>query len=412
MDATIEPCDTLWINANLATMDGGGPMYGLQSKSMLGVQDGRIRCIAPMKAFDPSAFRGQVYDVRGRLITPGFIDCHTHLIFAGSRAVEFNQRLQGESYATIAKKGGGIMSTVEATRAANEEQLFEQVKPRVQALMREGITCVEVKSGYGLNRHDELKILRVASAIPKVFPIRVKRTLLAAHSLPKEYKNDPNSWIEYICQEIIPAAVEAELIDAVDVFCDELGFNLEQTEQLFLAAHQYNLGIRGHIDQFSNLGGAGLAAHFGALSVDHLEHLDESGVQALASRNVVATLLPLSQYCLQQTRCPPIESLRRAQVPMAVGSDFNPGSAPILSLRMAMHMGCTLYGLTPEEALLGVTKHAAQAIGEQNQLGILAKDALADFVVWDVEDPIELSYMVGLSQVNQRVLGGEIVTSN
>lgn len=408
MDPTFEQCDTLWINATIATLIESDSPYGLQPKSMLGVQDGAIRYIAPMAGFRPHEFSGTVHDVQGRLITPGLIDCHTHLVFAGSRAAEFSQRLQGDSYANIAKKGGGILTTVQATRSATPEQLLTLLKERVHVLMKEGVTLVEIKSGYGLNRDDELKMLRVARQLEQEMPIRVKTTLLAAHSFPKEYQDDHSSWIEYICQEIIPSAVEENLVDAVDVFCDEIGFSLEQTEQVFLAAHQYDLGIRGHVDQFSNLGGAGLAAHFGALSVDHLEYLDESGVQALASRNVVATLLPLAQYCLQRKRCPPIESLRRAQVPMAVASDFNPGSAPLLSLRLAMHMACVLYELTPEEALLGVTRHAAQALGEAGRLGVLKVGAVADFVIWEFTDPAELSYIIGLPQVHQRVLGGVI----
>ncbi len=408
MDTTLEQCDAIWINADIATMVENHQPYGMQKKSMIGVQDGCIRYIGPMSAFDTKAFTGVIHDAQGRLITPGLIDCHTHLIFAGSRAAEFEQRLQGTSYEWIAKQGGGIAATVEATRAASESELLALAKTRAQVLMNEGVTTLEIKSGYGLNRDDELKMLRVAQQLSEVLPVRVKKTLLAAHSLPKEYKNDPNSWVEYICQEIIPAGIEENLIDAIDVFCDELGFNLEQTEQLFLAAHQYDLGIRGHIDQFKNLGGAGLAAHFGALSVDHLEFLDESGVQALASRNVVATLLPLAQHSLKQKRFPPIESLRRAQVPIAIASDFNPGSAPILSLRMAMHMACTWYELTPQEALLGVTRHAAQALGETGHLGLIKTGAIADFIVWNFTHPTEIAYMVGLPQISQRVVGGEI----
>ncbi len=345
--------------------------------------------------------------MRGKLVTPGLIDCHTHLVFAGSRAEEFELRQQGVPYAEIARRGGGIISTVRATRAASEEQLFELALPRVTSLIREGVTTVEIKSGYGLTLDDELKMLRVARRLGEALPIRVKTTLLAAHAVPPEYRDDPDSWVETICQEIIPAAAEAGLADAVDVFCEHIGFSLAQTEQVYLAADQYGLPVKGHMDQLSNLGGSTLAAHFGALSVDHLEYLDPEGIQALAHRGVVATLLPTAFYFLKETKLPPVAALRKAGVAMAVSSDINPGTAPIVSLRMAMNMACTLFGLTPLEAMVGVTRHAAKALDEQDRLGQLRVGIAADFLIWHCAHPAELSYMVGVDQLAARIFNGE-----
>ncbi|MGH1411085.1 MAG: imidazolonepropionase, partial [Aeromonas sp.] len=313
----------------------------------------------------------------------------------------------GVPYAEIARRGGGIISTVRATRAASEELLFELALPRVTSLIREGVTTVEIKSGYGLTLVDELKMLRVARRLGEVLPIRVKTTLLAAHAVPPEYRDDPDSWVETICQEIIPAAAEAGLADAVDVFCEHIGFSLAQTEQVYLAADQYGLPVKGHMDQLSNLGGSTLAANFGALSVDHLEYLDPQGLQALAHRGVVATLLPTAFYFLKETKLPPVAALRKAGVAMAVSSDINPGTAPIVSLRMAMNMACTLFGLTPLEAMVGVTRHAAKALGEQDRLGQLRVGMAADFLIWHCAHPAELSYMVGVDQLASRIFNGE-----
>ena len=279
--------------------------------------------------------------------------------------------------------------------------------PRIKSLIREGVTTVEIKSGYGLTLADELKMLRVARRLGEALPIRVKTTLLAAHAVPPEYRDDPDSWVETICQEIIPAAAEAGLADAVDVFCEHIGFSLAQTEQVYLAAGQYNLAVKGHMEQLSNLGGSTLAANFGALSVDHLEYLDQDGIQALAHRGVVATLLPTAFYFLKETKLPPVAALRKAGVPMAVSSDINPGTAPIVSLRMAMNMACTLFGLTPVEAMAGVTRHAARALGEQERLGQLRVGMQADFLVWNCAHPSEISYLIGVDQLVSRVLNGE-----
>ncbi|MBV7414324.1 imidazolonepropionase [Aeromonas sp. sif2433] len=406
MNKELLNCERVWLNVTPATLRPDLADYGLLEPHALGVHEGKIHALVPMqdlKGPHPAHWR----DMKGRLVTPGLIDCHTHLIFAGSRAEEFELRQRGVPYAEIARKGGGILSTVRATRATSEDQLYELAVPRIKSLIREGVTTVEIKSGYGLTLVDELKMLRVARRLGEALPIRVKTTLLAAHAVPPEYRDDPDSWVETICQEIIPAAAEAGLADAVDVFCEHIGFSLAQTEQVYLAADQYGLAVKGHMDQLSNLGGSTLAAHFGALSVDHLEHLDAAGIQALAHRGVVATLLPTAFYFLKETKLPPVEALRRAGVPMAVSSDINPGTAPIVSLRMAMNMACTLFGLTPVEAMAGVTRHAARALGEQERLGQLRVGMQADFLIWNCAHPAELSYLIGVDQLVSRVLNGE-----
>ena len=406
MNKELLNCERVWLNVTPATLNDELADYGLLPLQAIGVKDGKIHALVPMaelKGPHPAHWQ----DMQGKLVTPGLIDCHTHLIFAGSRAEEFELRQQGVPYAEIARRGGGIISTVRATRAASEEQLFELALPRVKSLIREGVTTVEIKSGYGLTLDDELKMLRVARRLGEALPIRVKTTLLAAHAVPPEYRDDPDSWVETICQEIIPAAAEAGLADAVDVFCERIGFSLAQTEQVYLAADQYGLPVKGHMDQLSNLGGSTLAAHFGALSVDHLEYLDPQGILALAQRGVVATLLPTAFYFLKETKLPPVAALRKAGVAMAVSSDINPGTAPIVSLRMAMNMACTLFGLTPLEAMVGVTRHAAKALGEQDRLGQLRVGMAADFLIWHCAHPAELSYMVGVDQLAARIFNGE-----
>lgn len=406
MNKELLNCERVWLNVTPATLNDELADYGLLPLHAIGVQDGKIHALVPMAELKGS-YPAHWQDMRGKLATPGLIDCHTHLVFAGSRAEEFDLRQQGVPYAEIARWGGGIISTVRATRAASEELLFELALPRVTSLIREGVTTVEIKSGYGLTLDDELKMLRVARRLGEALPIRVKTTLLAAHAVPPEYRDDPDSWVETICQEIIPAAAEAGLADAVDVFCEHIGFSLAQTEQVYLAADQYGLPVKGHMDQLSNLGGSTLAANFGALSVDHLEYLDPEGILALAHRGVVATLLPTAFYFLKETKLPPVAALRKAGVAMAVSSDINPGTAPIVSLRMAMNMACTLFGLTPLEAMVGVTRHAAKALGEQDRLGQLKAGMAADFLIWHCAHPAELSYMVGVDQLAGRIFNGE-----
>ncbi|MFM5860756.1 imidazolonepropionase [Aeromonas veronii] len=406
MNKELLNCERVWLNVTPATLNDELADYGLLPLHAIGVQDGKIHALLPMAELK-GPYPAHWQDMRGKLVTPGLIDCHTHLVFAGSRAEEFELRQQGVPYAEIARRGGGIISTVRATRAASEEQLFELALPRVTSLIREGVTTVEIKSGYGLTLDDELKMLRVARRLGEALPIRVKTTLLAAHAVPPEYRDDPDSWVETICQEIIPAAAKAGLADAVDVFCEHIGFSLAQTEQVYLAADQYGLPVKGHMDQLSNLGGSTLAANFGALSVDHLEYLDPEGILALAHRGVVATLLPTAFYFLKETKQPPVAALRKAGVAMSVSSDINPGTAPIVSLRMAMNMACTLFGLTPVEAMVGVTRHAAKALGEQDRLGQLRVGMAADFLIWHCAHPAELSYMVGVDQLAGRIFNGE-----
>ena len=407
-----EPCEKIWINAHLASFDFKQTQaYGLLANQALGVSNGIIQCIAPMAVFEQertSLKSAVIIDAQGALITPGLIDCHTHLIHAGNRAQEFEQRLLGASYEQIAQQGGGILSTVRATRAASVEQLIELAIPRLKALMAEGVTTVEIKSGYGLDLETELNMLRAARELAKRFPVRISTTLLGAHALPPEYKNRADAYIDWVCAELIPAAVSENLADAVDVFCEHIAFSPSQTERVLQAARDYGLGMHVHAEQLSNQHAAALAARYGAWSADHLEWLDEAGVAAMDESGTVATLLPGAFYFLRETKVPPIELLRRYNVPMAVATDFNPGTSPLASIRLAMNMACTLFRLTPEEALTGVTRHAAQALGLQDQIGQLRAGFAADFIVLDIQHPAELAYQVGINPIKQRVFAGEI----
>ncbi|MGF1755643.1 imidazolonepropionase, partial [Vibrio makurazakiensis] len=350
----------------------------------------------------------EVLDCKGKLVTPGLIDSHTHLIYAGNRANEFEMRLQGIPYQEIAKQGGGIISTVRSTRETSQQELVDLALPRLEGLIRSGVTSVEVKSGYGLTLDDELKMLRAAKALESHRRIKVSTTLLAAHALPPEYAGKADSYIDYVCQEIIPKVAEEKLADAVDVFCESIGFNLQQTEKVFQAAQHNGLSIKGHTEQLSNMGGSALAAKYGALSVDHIEYLDQHGVEQLAKSNTVATLLPGAFYFLRETQQPPIKLLREHNVPFAIATDLNPGTSPFADLTLMMNMSCTLFGLTPEEALRGVTVHAAQAIGQQNKRGKIAIGMEADLAVWHIQHPADLSYQVGVPRLSHRIVNGEI----
>lgn len=405
-------CEKIWINAQIASLNPAQPQaYGLLTHQALGVSNGMIQCITPMQVFEQERANlksAVISDTQGALITPGLIDCHTHLIHAGNRAQEFEQRLLGASYEQIAQQGGGILSTVRATRAASVEQLVELAIPRLKALMAEGVTTIEIKSGYGLDLDTELNMLRAARELAKSFPVRISTTLLGAHALPPEYKDRADAYIDWVCAELIPAAVSENLADAVDVFCEHIAFSPAQTERVLQVARDYGLGIHVHAEQLSNQHAAILAARYGAWSADHLEWLDEAGVMAMAESGTVATLLPGAFYFLRETKTPPIELLRRYQVPMAVATDFNPGTSPLASIRLAMNMACTLFRLTPEEALTSVTRHAAQALGLQDQIGQLGAGFAADFIVWDIQHPAELAYQVGINPIKQRVFAGEI----
>lgn len=397
----------LLTNTTIVSMDQSDSDYQTQPHCYIAMAHGKIVEIGAMQQC-PTAAYTDVIDCQNRLITPGLIDSHTHLVFAGNRAKEFEQRLTGVPYETIAKQGGGILSTVNATRAATEAELVELALKRLSALTADGVTTIEIKSGYGLTLEDELKMLRAAKQLEQHANIKVSTTLLAAHAVPPEYKGDADSYIRYVCDEIIPAAVDAKLVDAVDVFCEGIGFNLAQTKAVFETALSYGLNIKGHTEQLSNLGGSELAAKMGATSVDHIEYLDEQGVKALAEHGTVATLLPGAFYFLRETQLPPIELLRQHNVPMALATDFNPGTSPIASLTMMMNMGCTLFRLTPEEALRGVTCHAARALGLQDARGQIKIGYDADLAIWDIDHPAQLAYEIGTPRLYARILNGAL----
>ncbi|MDV2859045.1 imidazolonepropionase [Oceanimonas sp. CAM02] len=395
--------DRLWINVTL--FDG---LNSAAQPMAVAVKNGLIERVCAMSELPASEqAAGEVIDAQGRVLTPGLVDCHTHLVFGGSRAGEFEARLEGKSYEEIARAGGGILSTVRATRVASEEQLFAAALPRLEALMSEGVTTVEIKSGYGLTVEDELKMLRVARRLGHERPVRVVTTLLGAHALPPEYKDDADGYIDLVCTRMIPAAAADGLADAVDVFCEGIGFSVAQCQRVYAAARQHGLAIKGHTEQLSNLGGSAAAARAGALSVDHIEYLDEAGVRALAEAGTVATLLPGAFYMLRETKVPPIELLRRHGVPMALATDANPGTSPIFSLRLMLNMACTLFRLTPQEALSGVTAHGARALGLHEQTGRIAPGLQADFCLWNTNNPAELAYSVGLPTLAQRVFAGK-----
>ncbi len=371
------------------------------------VEDGRIATLCPMAQFDAGQAAGAIEAGHGGVMTPGLVDCHTHLVFAGSRADEFERLLEGASYADIARAGGGILGTVRATRAASEEELLASARPRLEALIDDGVTTVEIKSGYGLNLADEVKMLRVARRLGDTLPVRVNTTLLAAHALPPEYRDAADAYIAHVCKEIIPAAAAEGLADAVDVFCETIAFSPAQCERVFQAAHRHGLAIKAHAEQLSNRGGAALAARYGALSADHLEHVDEAGVEAMAHAGTVATLLPGAFHTLHETRLPPIEAFRRHGVPMALATDANPGSSPMFLPTLMLNLACTLFRLRPSEALSGMTANGARALGRCD-LGRIAAGRPADLCVWDVARPAELAYAVQAGRLRQRVLEGVI----
>ena len=373
----------------------------------LWVQDGRIAGVCPEAEFDAATLSGALEAGRCGVMTPGLVDCHTHLVYAGNRAGEFEQRLEGVSYAEIAKAGGGILSTVRATRAASEDELLAQSLPRLQALLDDGITTLEIKSGYGLTVEDELKMLRVARRLGELLPLRITTTLLGAHALPPEYAGDSDGYIALVCNEMIPAAVAEGLADAVDVFCENIAFSPAQCELVFQAAQRHGLPIKVHAEQLSNQGASALAARYQGLSADHVEFLDEAGVKAMAAAGTVATLLPGAFYTLRETQLPPIALLRQHNVPMALASDANPGTSPICFPTLTLNQACTLFRLTPREALAGMTAHAARALGRPD-LGRIAVGAPADLCLWDVQQPAELAYAVQPGRLRQRIFNGVI----
>ena len=399
-------------NARITSMMPSSLGYTPSEPQDVLVIDGKIAQIASSDAnifaVQASIPSHQIIDCSGKLVTPGFIDSHTHLIYAGNRANEFEMRLNGAAYTDIAAQGGGILSTVRATRTASEDELIELALPRLDGLLSSGVTTVEVKSGYGLTLEDELKMLRAAKALENHRRVRITTTLLAAHAVPPEFKDDADQYIDLICNTIIPQVAAENLADSVDVFCESIGFTLAQTERVFQASIKHGLSIKGHTEQLSNMGGSALAANYGATSVDHIEYLDLAGVKALSENNTVASLLPGAFYFLKETQLPPIELLREHKVPIALATDLNPGTSPFADLTLMMNMGCTLFGLTPEEALRGVTCHAAQAIGVQNSRGQIAEGYDADFAIWNIEHPADLSYQVGVPRLSQRIVAGEL----
>lgn len=399
---------TIWENAHLATMqEGQDANYGLIEDGAIVVQAERLAWVG-FRADLPSQYRhgAMVHDARNALITPGLIDCHTHLVYGGQRANEFELRLNGASYEDIARAGGGIKSTVQATRMATEAHLLESAQKRLQNLMAEGVTTLEVKSGYGLSLAHEAKCLRVARQLAQQNSVNIKNTFLGAHAVPPEFANDAEAYIDSVVAMMAPLKAEG-LIDAVDAFCDRIGFTYAQTERVFQEAQRLDLPVKLHAEQLTDSHGASLAAKYGALSCDHLEWLSEEGAVAMAKSGTVAVLLPGAFYFLRETKLPPIEILRRHQVPMAISTDSNPGSSPCTSILLMLNMACTLMRLTPQEALAGVTRIAAKALGLKDR-GVLRAEQRADFVLWDVDHPSELSYAFGSNPCLSRVWGGKI----
>ncbi|RQO77488.1 imidazolonepropionase [Aquitalea sp. FJL05] len=408
MTPTHDSPRSLWLNARLATMDTQhAAPYGALHGHALVVEAGRIAAIVPQQQLNPASFDGEVVDAAGRWITPGFIDCHTHLVYGGNRAAEWEKRLQGVPYQQIAAAGGGIVSTVRATRELDEAQLAAASLPRLQALMAEGVTTIEMKSGYGLNLADELKQLRVARQLAASQPVEVSPTLLSAHALPPEFAGNGDGYIEHVIRDILPVVAVEKLAEAVDVFCESVGFSPAQTRRVFEAAQQHGLRVKGHVEQLSNLHGAALVAEFGGLSADHIEYLDAAGVAALKAAGTVAVLLPGAFYFLRETQKPPVAALREAGVPMAVSTDLNPGTSPFASIRLAMNQACVLFGLTPEEAMAGTTRHAAQALGRGHSHGRLAVGCVADLLLWNIDHPAEIVYGLGVNALAERVFRGQ-----
>ncbi len=382
----------------------GHQSYGLIEKAAIEVKEGLISWVGP-EADIPPELDQPGEDMGGRLITPALIDCHTHVVFGGNRAAEFEMRLNGASYEEVARAGGGIVSTVTATRETSEADLLVDALTRVDALLAEGVSVIEVKSGYGLNRDCELKMLRVARAIGDARPVRIRTTFLGAHAVPAEYKGRPDDYIDEVCLPTLEAAHAEGLVDAVDGFCEGIAFDTAQIARVFDKAQSLGLPVKLHAEQLSNIGGTKLAADYGALSADHVEYANEADAKALAGAASVAVLLPGAFYTLHETQMPPVDAFRAHGVPMALATDCNPGSSPLASLLLTMNMGCTLFRLTPEEALAGVTTHAARALG-LDDCGVIAPGKRADLAVWNVSNPAELAYRIGFNPLDRRIFGG------
>lgn len=397
--------DYLLNNARIATMATGFEPYGLINDGVIAVSNGKISWFGPASAL-PATYAGwNEQDIDGRLVTPGLIDCHTHIVFSGNRALEFEMRLNGASYEDIARAGGGIVSTVTATRKAGLEALTKDALTRLDALISEGVTCVEVKSGYGLDHDTELTMLRAARALATKRNVTIKTSFLGAHAVPAEFKGRADAYIDDICIPTLKAAHAQGLVDAVDGFCEGIAFTPDQIERVFLVAQKLGIPVKLHAEQLSNLGGTQLAARFNALSADHVEYATDADAQALAKAGSVAVILPGAFYTLHETQAPPIDSFRKHGVPMAIATDCNPGSSPLASILLTMNMACTLLGLTPEEALAGVTRNAASALGLADR-GEIREGLRADLAIWDVQSPAELSYRIGFNSLHSRISGG------
>ena len=399
---TISSVEYLLTDALVATMAGEGA-YGLIKQAAIGIAGDRIVWVgaavdAPKAEYTESC--------KGQLITPALIDCHTHLVHGGNRAKEFEQRLNGASYEEIARAGGGIISTVTQTRNASEDELVVSALKRLDCLIAEGTGTVEIKSGYGLDIENELKMLRVARQLEKERNVRIKTSFLGAHALPPEFKNRADDYIDFVCNEILPAAHAEGLVDAVDGFCENIGFSPQHISKVFAKAHELGLAIKLHAEQLSDSKGAVMAAKQGALSVDHLEYLNKEDIKILADNKTVAVLLPGAFYFLRETKLPPVEALREAGVPMAIATDNNPGSSPLTSLLLTMNMACTLFSMTPQEALAGCTINAAKALGMGYDLGTIEVGKIADLAIWNVNEPAELSYKIGYNPLAKRIVGG------
>ena len=392
-------------NANIATLGDGQTPYGLIEDGALVLCGAHIEWVGPARDLPQEHTTVDTWDLDGRLVTPGFIDCHTHVVFGGDRAQEFEMRLNGAAYEEIARAGGGINATVRATRQADLEHLIESALPRVDALIAEGLTTIEIKSGYGLDQATELTMLRAARKIGKRRSVSVQTTFLGAHATPPEYKGRDDTYIEEVVIPTLRAAHAEGLVDAVDGFCESIAFQPNQIARVFDIAKTLGLPVKLHAEQLSNLGGAKLAASYGALSADHIEYLDESGVAAMAQAGTTGVILPGAFYTLRERQQPPIDLLRKHEVSMALATDCNPGSSPLTSLLLTMNMGCTLFRMTPEETLAGVTRNAARALGLKDR-GVIAAGRRADLAIWDIEHPAELSYRIGFNPLYKRIFGG------
>jgi imidazolonepropionase len=398
--------ELLLTDARIATMRAGAGAYGLIEMGAVAMADGRIAWIGPAAEM-PHEAAAETRSLDGRWISPALIDCHTHLIFGGNRAAEFEQRLNGASYEEIARAGGGIMSTVNATRKAGREVLAKTAAVRLQSLQSEGVATIEIKSGYGLDLETEILMLEVARAMANQSAASISTTFLGAHTIPREFANRSDDYIRFVCDEVLPAVAERNLADAVDAYCESIAFSAQQVGLVFERAQSLGLPVKLHADQLSDTGGAELAAQFNALSADHLEYSSESGVKALANSDSVAVLLPGAYLTLGETQLPPIDAMRAMDVSIAVATDCNPGTSPVCSLRAAMNLATRLFRLTPEECLAGVTRHAAKALGLESDRGTLEIGKRADVAVWDIAHPQELSYWLGLNQLDSLYIAGQ-----